>query len=152
VETAQEMEKQVMEHIERSDVVIMAAAVCDFKFSKKNSGKIKKDSMPSDIQLIRTNDILKKIGKNKGSKILVGFAAESNDVERNAKRKLDQKNLDMIVANDVSEKEIGFESDVNDVTIIHRGGKIVRTGKKSKLEISQYILDEVEVIIERKSQ
>lgn len=152
VETAQEMEKQVMAHLEHSDIVIMAAAVCDFKFSKKSSRKIKKDSMPSNIQLTRTPDILEKIGKNKGEKILVGFAAESNDAEKNAQRKLEQKNLDMIVANDVSKDKIGFESDLNDVTIMHRNGKIVRTGKKSKLEISQNIMDEVEVIIERKSK
>ncbi|MFW6140401.1 MAG: bifunctional phosphopantothenoylcysteine decarboxylase/phosphopantothenate--cysteine ligase CoaBC [Acidobacteriota bacterium] len=152
VETAEEMDKQVTKHLEESDIVIMAAAVSDFKFSKKNSRKIKKDSMPSDIRLIQTHDILEKTGKNKEQRILVGFAAESNDIEQNAKRKLKQKNLDMIVANDVSKREIGFESDLNDVTIIHRDGKIVRTGKKSKLEISQNIMDEIEGIIERRMQ
>lgn len=152
VETAREMEKQVVKHFKHSDVVIMAAAVCDFKFSKQNSGKIKKELMPQDIQLTRTSDILEKIGKNKGRKVLVGFAAEFNDIEKNAKKKLNQKNLDMIVANVVSKKETGFESDLNDVTIIHRDGKTVRTGKKSKLEISQNIMDEVEIIIERRSQ
>jgi phosphopantothenoylcysteine decarboxylase/phosphopantothenate--cysteine ligase len=152
IETAREMEEQVMAYFERSDIVIMAAAVSDFKFSKKGPEKIKKDSMPSDIHLIRTNDILAKIGKNKGKKILVGFAAESDDLKKNAKKKLEQKNLDMIVANDISKKEIGFESDLNDVIIIHRDGKTLRTGKRSKLEISQIIMDEIEVIIERKSQ
>jgi phosphopantothenoylcysteine decarboxylase/phosphopantothenate--cysteine ligase len=83
---------------------------------------------------------------------LVGFAAESDDLKKNAKKKLEQKNLDMIVANDISKKEIGFESDLNDVIIIHRDGKTLRTGKRSKLEISQIIMDEIEVIIERKSQ
>jgi len=152
IETAREMEEQVMAYFERSDIVIMAAAVSDFKFSKKGPEKIKKDSMPSDIHLIRTNDILAKTGKNKGKKILVGFAAESHDLKKNAKKKLEQKNLDMIVANDISNKEIGFESDLNDVIIIHRNGKTLRTGKRSKLEISQIIMDEIEVIIERKSQ
>jgi len=151
VETAEEMEKQVMRNFDRSDVVIMAAAVCDFKFSKQNSGKIKKDRMPPDIQLSKTRDILEKIGKKKEKKICVGFAAEAADIEKNARRKLQKKNLDMIVANDVSVKEIGFESDLNAVTIIHRNGKNTRTGKKSKLEIAQTIMDEIEDIIERKS-
>jgi len=146
------MEEQVGKYLESSDIIIMAAAVCDFKFSHRTSGKIKKDSMPLDVRLNRTRDIITEIGKDKNKKILVGFAAESENMEENAKRKLIQKNLDMIVANDISQKEIGFESDMNDVTIFHRDGKIVNTGKKSKLEISKNIIDEIEEIIERKSQ
>jgi phosphopantothenoylcysteine decarboxylase / phosphopantothenate---cysteine ligase len=152
VETAKEMEDQVVKHFESSDVVIMAAAICDFKFPKRISGKVKKNLVPLDTSLSRTPDILEKIGKKNKNKILVGFAAEFQDMIENAQHKMVQKNLDMIVANDISKKGVGFDSDLNDVTILHQDGKIVRTGIKSKLEISQIILDEVEVIIERKSQ
>ena len=152
VETAKEMKEQVDKYAGSSDIIIMAAAVCDFKFPGKRSGKIKKDSMPLEVKLSRTQDILEKIGKNKGTKILVGFAAEAKNVEENARQKLVKKNLDIIVANNISKKGIGFESDRNDVAIIHRNGRTVRTGEKSKLEISKIIMDEVEAIIERESQ
>ncbi|MBD3414458.1 MAG: bifunctional phosphopantothenoylcysteine decarboxylase/phosphopantothenate--cysteine ligase CoaBC [Candidatus Aminicenantes bacterium] len=151
VETADQMGEQVMKHFEQSDAVIMAAAVCDYKFSKKAAGKIKKKNLPLEIQLSRTEDILEKIGTMKKDKICVGFAAEVEDIEKNAKNKLTRKNLDLIVANDISGKETGFESEFNDVFIIHRSGKILPTGKKSKLEISKDIMDEVEVLIERKN-
>ncbi len=152
VETAKEMKEQVEKYAGSSDIIIMAAAVCDFKFPERISGKVKKDSMPLEIKLSRTEDILDKIGKNKGTKILVGFAAEAKNMEENARQKLVKKNLDIIVANNISKKRIGFESDRNDVTLIHRNGKTIRTGEKSKLEISKIIMDEVEAIIDRESQ
>ncbi len=152
VETAEEMKEQVEKYAGRSDIIIMAAAVCDFKFAESISGKIKKESMPQEIKLSRTEDILDQIGKNKGTKILVGFAAEAKHVEENARKKLVKKNLDIIVANNISKKGIGFGSDRNDVILIHRNGKSIRTGEKSKLEISKIIMDEVEALIERESQ
>ncbi len=152
VETAEQLEEQVMNHFEKSNIIIMAAAVCDFKFSNQLSEKIKKDSMPLNVKLSRTEDILEKLGQNKEGKILVGFAAEWGDIKENAQRKLNQKNLDMVVANDISEEGIGFESEFNQVFIIHRDGKTIPSGKKSKLEISQKIMDEIEDIIGRKNQ
>jgi len=152
VETAKEMKEQVKKYAGGSDIIIMAAAVCDFKFPKQISGKIKKDSMPLEVKLSRTEDILSEIGKNKGTKVVVGFAAEAKNTEENARKKLVKKNLDIIVANNISKKGIGFESDRNDVTIIHRDGKTIRTGEKSKLEISKIIMDEVEAVIGRKNR
>jgi phosphopantothenoylcysteine decarboxylase/phosphopantothenate--cysteine ligase len=151
VETARQMEEQVMKHLKGADVVVMAAAVCDFRFPEQFSGKVKKNNMPREIKLSRTQDILEKIGKKKNTKILVGFAAEAENIEENAQRKLAQKKLDLIAANDISGKEIGFQSEFNDVTIIRRDGTACRTGKKSKLEISKIIMDEVEALIERES-
>ncbi len=144
VQTAEEMEKAVERNLHRADIVIMAAAVSDFKFSNPSSKKIKKRQMSRSIHLVETPDILKKIGQRKGEKILVGFAAETENMEENALKKLKEKHLDLVVANDVSKKDIGFGSDYNQVKLVFSDGKVVRSGKKSKFEISQMILDKIE--------
>jgi len=144
IQTAEEMEKAVERHLHRAEIVIMAAAVSDFKFSSPSSEKIKKRQMSGSIHLVETPDILKMIGNRKGDKILVGFAAETEDVKDNALKKLKEKNLDLVVANDVSKKDIGFGSDYNQVRLVFSDGKVVRSGKKSKFEISQMILDKIE--------
>ncbi len=149
VQTAQEMQEEVMRFSSQADVILMAAAVSDFKFLHTSSYKIKKERPVDKIELVKTPDILKEVGGKKGKKIVVGFAAETEDVEKNARNKLKQKNLDMIVANDVSRQDIGFDSDMNQVSIFHKGGKATHTEKRSKLEISRIILDEVEDIIAR---
>lgn len=152
VQTASEMEKEVIRHYTRADIVIMAAAVSDFKFAKTSSQKIKKQGLAQKIDIAQTPDILRKLSQKKGTKILVGFAAETEDVADNARKKMKEKNLDMIVANNVSDEVIGFESDLNQASLIFPDGKTIQTEKKSKVEISQVILDEVERIIGRKNR
>jgi len=107
--------------------------------------------LSKNIKLVRTQDILAELGRKKGNKILIGFAAETGDLKKNALQKVKEKNLDFIVANDVSKTDIGFDSDENKVCIYYKSGKSVLTDKKSKLEISQIILDEIEGIIGEKS-
>ncbi len=151
VQTAQEMEKEVVKHYPQADIVIMAAAVSDFKFARMLPQKIKKQEFEEKAKLAPTQDILKKLGKKKGKKVLVGFAAETENVVDNALRKIREKNLDLIVANDVSAEGIGFESDFNLVSIIFPDGRTIQTEKGNKQEISQKVLDTIEDIIGKKS-
>ncbi len=151
VQTAKEMRTEVMRSFDQADIVMMAAAVSDFTFNTKAKQKIKKRELSKNIKLGRTQDILAELGRKKGNKILIGFAAETEDLKKNALEKVKEKNLDFIVANDVSKTDIGFDSDENKVCIYYKSGKSVLTDKKSKLEISQIILDEIEDIIGEKS-
>jgi phosphopantothenoylcysteine decarboxylase/phosphopantothenate--cysteine ligase len=144
IQTAEEMESQVEKHFSKADVVIMAAAVSDFRFAEASSQKIKKERLSKTVELIQTTDILKKISEKKGERILVGFAAETDKIVEKASVKLKEKNLDMIVANDVSKKGIGFEADDNRVTLVFSEGENIRSGRKPKSEISQMILDAIE--------
>ena len=147
VQTAQEMEKEVVAHFGQADVVIMAAAISDFRFAETSSQKIKKEKLEKKIDIVATEDILQKLSSKKGAKIIVGFAAETEDVVNNALKKMKKKSLDLIVANNVLDEGIGFESDFNQVSLIFPDGKTIHTEKKSKLEISQIILDRVEDIL-----
>ena len=144
VQTAEEMEREVGRHFLKADVLIMAAAVADYKFSEVSAQKIKKRQKSQTIRLVRTPDILQKIGKKKGKGILVGFAAETEHITENALKKAREKNLDMIVANDITKKGVGFGSDYNQVTLVFPDGKTVRSGKRTKAEISATVLDEIE--------
>lgn len=144
VKTAEEMEGEVDRFFPEADVLFMAAAVSDYKFSKVSSQKVKKKQKSRTINLVRTTDILKKIGRKKGKKILVGFAAETEKIKENALEKAREKNLDMIVANDVAKKGMGFGSDYNRVTLVFPDGKAIRSRKMTKSEISAMILDEIE--------
>ncbi len=147
VRTAQEMEKEVVAHFGQADVVIMAAAISDFRFAETSSQKIKKEKLEKKIDVVPTEDVLQKLSSKKGAKIIVGFAAETEDVVNNALKKMKKKSLDLIVANNVLDEGIGFESDFNQVSLIFPDGKTIHTEKKSKLEISQIILDRVEDIV-----
>ena len=149
VQTAQEMEKEVVAHFGQADVVIMAAAISDFRFAETSSQKIKKEKLEKKIDIVPTEDVLQKLSSKKGAKIIVGFAAETEDVVNNALKKMKKKSLDLIVANNVLDEGIGFESDFNQVSLIFPDGKTIHTEKKSKLEISQIILDRVEDILGR---
>jgi phosphopantothenoylcysteine decarboxylase/phosphopantothenate--cysteine ligase len=151
VQTAQEMEEEVSKHYPQADIVIMAAAISDFKFARVRDQKIKKQQFEDKVRLSPTPDILKKLGRKKGKKILVGFAAETENVADNALRKIKEKNLDLIVANDVSAEGIGFESDLNQVSIVFPDSRTIQTEKKTKQEISQKVLDAIEDIIGKKS-
>jgi phosphopantothenoylcysteine decarboxylase/phosphopantothenate--cysteine ligase len=144
IQTAEEMESEVERYFQKADIVLMAAAVSDFRFADVSSKKIKKDRLSKMVKLIPTPDILKKIGKKKGNRILVGFAAETDKIAENASVKLKEKNLDLIVANDVSKKGIGFEADDNQVTLVFPDGKNIRSGRMAKSEISRMILDAIE--------
>jgi phosphopantothenoylcysteine decarboxylase/phosphopantothenate--cysteine ligase len=149
VQTAQEMEKEVVAHFGKADIVIMAAAVSDFRFAETSAQKIKKEKLEKRIDLELTEDVLQKLSSKKGAKIIVGFAAETEDVVNNALKKMKKKNLDLIVANNVQTEGTGFESDFNKVSLIFPDGKTIHTEKKSKLEISQIILNKVEDILGR---
>ena len=150
VQTAQEMEIEVMKHFPRVDVVIMAAAVSDFRFTEFSTQKVKKEEIGKALAIAPTSDILEKLSQKKGSKVIVGFAAETDDVVNRAIQKLKRKKLDLVVANDILDREIGFESDFNRVHIISPDGTMIQTEKESKLQISQIILDKVKDIVGKK--
>jgi len=149
VQTAQEMEKEVVAHFGKADIVIMAAAISDFRFAETSNQKIKKEKLEKKIDIVPTEDVLQKLSSKKGTKIMVGFAAETEDVVNNALKKMKKKSLDLMVANNVLAEGTGFESDFNKVSLIFPDGKTIHTEKKSKLEISQIILDRVEDILGR---
>jgi phosphopantothenoylcysteine decarboxylase/phosphopantothenate--cysteine ligase len=144
VQSAEEMEREVMNSLDAADIVVMAAAVSDFKFARPSAQKFKKRDLPESLPLIRTPDILKRIGERKAGRVVVGFAAETERIEANALQKIKEKNLDLIVANDVSAEGVGFDSDHNRVSIIDAKGGIQKTGIMSKRELSRVIWDAVE--------
>jgi phosphopantothenoylcysteine decarboxylase / phosphopantothenate---cysteine ligase len=143
VESAADMAREVSERFEWAEVVIKAAAVSDFTPAAPSGQKIKKDDCGDTIKLSRTEDILLGLGKIKGNSILVGFAAETEQVPANARKKLIEKNLDMIVANDVSRKESGFAVDTNIVRIIPREGPEQELPLMKKEEVADEILNRV---------
>jgi phosphopantothenoylcysteine decarboxylase/phosphopantothenate--cysteine ligase len=143
VRTAEEMRKDVFTHLKGSTVVIKAAAVSDYRPKMTSQKKIKKGDSEYNLVLERTRDILAEIGKNKESRVLVGFAAETEDFILNARKKLEEKNLDFIVVNDISEPGAGFEVDTNQVKILYPSGKVRDLPLMTKEEVSQIILDEV---------
>jgi phosphopantothenoylcysteine decarboxylase/phosphopantothenate--cysteine ligase len=124
VTTTAEMLAAVLEHFPAMDVVIKAAAVVDYRPQTRASQKLKKGSEQYVLTLERNPDILKILGERKGDKILVGFAAETQDLIENAREKIKAKNLDLIVANDVGQRGAGFGTDTNIAAIIHRDGTI----------------------------
>lgn len=139
VTTAQEMADAVLARFEKSDVVIMAAAVCDFRPRKVAAQKIKKTKLEDGLrlELESTTDILAELGRRKQSQTLIGFAAETENVEANALGKLRRKHLDLIVANDAS----AFESDTTRVTLIAATGKTERLSVKPKAEVAARIIE-----------
>ncbi|MCJ7582261.1 MAG: bifunctional phosphopantothenoylcysteine decarboxylase/phosphopantothenate--cysteine ligase CoaBC [Candidatus Aminicenantes bacterium] len=151
VQSAEEMNQVVHDQFPDADILIMAAAVSDYMFSNPMKQKIKKSVPCENIQLVPTVDILSQLSRTKNNQICVGFAAETENIEQNALSKLKKKKLDLIVANDVSEEGIGFDADDNKVSLFFPDGDVVHTDKKSKLEISRIILDEIEGILGRKS-
>ncbi|HAP01205.1 MAG TPA: bifunctional phosphopantothenoylcysteine decarboxylase/phosphopantothenate--cysteine ligase CoaBC [Bacteroidetes bacterium] len=147
VQSADDMYSAVMRNSKSADVIIMAAAVADFKVKKISAQKIKKSENSLTLELEKTKDILAELGKRKTkNQFLVGFALETNDEETNALQKLKAKNLDLIVMNSMNEKGAGFGFDTNKVTIIQRGGKKILLPLKLKSEIAHEIL---EIIIEK---
>ncbi|PEZ81424.1 bifunctional phosphopantothenoylcysteine decarboxylase/phosphopantothenate--cysteine ligase CoaBC [Bacillus sp. AFS017274] len=143
VESAADMYDAVFDQFDSSDVVIMTAAVADYKPKIYHAQKMKKQPGENVIEFERTKDILKELGENKTHQILVGFAAETNNVEEYARGKLVKKNADMIVANNVTVAGAGFGTDTNIVTIYDKDGSAIELPKMSKADIAKSILAEV---------
>ena len=150
VRTAEEMKKAVFAHLEGISVIIKAAAVSDYRPKVVSDQKIKKANAEYTLALERTGDILAELGKKKGDRILVGFAAETEDLVANAKKKLQEKNLDLIVVNDVSRPGAGFRSDTNQVKILFPSGQAKDLPLMTKEETSSAILDQVAAILKTK--
>lgn len=149
--SAGDMHAAVKEHARHSKIIIMAAAVSDFAPLQKSDRKIKKDHAPTSLQLEQTVDILRELGLEKGERVLVGFAAETDNVEQNAIRKLKDKNLDMIVVNDVLRSGSGFGTDTNAVTIIDRTGKRTELPTMPKDEVARIIINAITQIGNQKA-
>jgi phosphopantothenoylcysteine decarboxylase/phosphopantothenate--cysteine ligase len=143
VVSAGEMHDAVMERVSDIDIVILAAAVSDFRPLRSAGRKIKKEDAPDVLQLERTVDILSELGKAGGKRLLVGFAAETDAVEQNALKKLRDKNLDMIVMNDILRPGSGFGTDTNAVTILDRAGKRYELPTLPKREAARSIVNVV---------
>ena len=147
IESANDMYEAVLENLEENDVVIKSAAVADYKPKNYSNKKIKKSDDDLFIQLDRNKDIAQEIGKIKNNKILVGFAAETNDLIENASLKIKKKNLDFIVANDLTKEGAGFGVDTNIVKIIDKNGNITEYPKMKKDEVANVILDKIKLLL-----
>ena len=143
ITTNEEMNNAILDNFEKSDIVIKSAAVADYKAKNYSNEKIKKGEGDLVLTFVRDNDILKILGEKKSNQILVGFAAESNNVLENAKRKLENKNLDYIVANDITSADTGFGSEDNKVIIISRDGEEIYLDKMSKKEVASKIFETI---------
>ncbi|WP_255992862.1 bifunctional phosphopantothenoylcysteine decarboxylase/phosphopantothenate--cysteine ligase CoaBC [Clostridium perfringens] len=141
IKTNEDMFNAIKNEFEDADIVIKSAAVADYKAKNYSNEKIKKTGDDLNLIFERDRDILKTLGDMKENQILVGFAAESSNLKENAKGKLEKKNLDYIVANDISKPETGFASDENKVTIISKSGEEVSLEKMSKREVAKNIFD-----------
>jgi len=141
VNTNEEMRKVVEEKFQTSDIVIKAAAVADYKPKNYSREKIKKGNDDLILELTRDNDILKKLGSMKKNQILVGFAAESNNVIDNATAKLHNKNLDFIIANDITCSDTGFASEDNKVTILSKTGESISLPKMGKRMVAKELFN-----------
>lgn len=149
VTTAQQMHEAVMAEFPQKDAVVMAAAVSDYRPKVAASEKMKKDKGGESLKLERTEDILFRLGQLKADQILIGFAAETENLLENAREKLQQKNLDFIVANDLTAANAGFASDTNEVTILWPAGEMETLTKATKEEVAKQIWDRVERLWQR---
>ncbi|MEC0176290.1 bifunctional phosphopantothenoylcysteine decarboxylase/phosphopantothenate--cysteine ligase CoaBC [Paenibacillus favisporus] len=140
VQSAEDMYRAVLEHWEDSDLVIKAAAVADYRPKVTAASKMKKSGDTMTLELVKTVDILEELGKTKTKQFLIGFAAETNDVEKYAQDKLKRKNADLIVANDVTAEGAGFRSDTNIVQIYDAGGLVEQMPVMTKDEVARRLL------------
>jgi phosphopantothenoylcysteine decarboxylase / phosphopantothenate---cysteine ligase len=143
VRATEQMHRTVLERAHQAHVAIMAAAVSDYRPTAAQDTKIKRGDRRFTLELEPTPDILAELGREKGSRVLVGFAAETDRVAENARGKLSRKGADMIVANDVTQEGAGFDTDTNIVTLYLRDGRDVPLPKMSKLDVANRILDQV---------
>ena len=149
IQSAEEMYNAIINNFDENQVIIKSAAVADYKPKTYSDKKIKKSNDDLVIELDRNKDIAYELGKIKKDKILVGFAAETNDLIENAKGKVNKKNLDFIVANDLNEEGAGFGTDTNIVKIIDKEGNISKYPQMKKDEVANVILDKVKSLLEK---
>ena len=142
VETAAQMAEAVAEALPRAEVLLMAAAVADFRPTRAEPNKLKRQSGVPLVSLEPTEDILVSLGENR-PKLVVGFAAESDDLLASARTKLEEKDLDLIVANDITASDAGFGADTNRVTLIGRNGEAQSLPLLTKVEVAERVLDVV---------
>ncbi|WP_208589233.1 bifunctional phosphopantothenoylcysteine decarboxylase/phosphopantothenate--cysteine ligase CoaBC [Gracilibacillus suaedae] len=140
VTSADEMFEQVKRNYENMDIIIKAAAVADYRPAIRNEQKMKKQDGPLTLEMERTTDILHYLGQHKTKQFLVGFGAETQDIEKYGRKKLEKKNLDAIVLNDISRKDIGFASDRNEVLFMTRDGEEQAIEQNSKKNIAKQII------------
>jgi phosphopantothenoylcysteine decarboxylase/phosphopantothenate--cysteine ligase len=143
VRSAVEMRDAVIGHLEESSIIIKAAAVADYYLSTVPQLKMKKTAARLPLELDPTPDILAEVGQKKGDRVLIGFAAETDHLIDEARRKMMTKNCDMVVANLVGQEGTGFEADLNEVTILTRAGETIHAGPAEKSEIAERILDQI---------
>lgn len=143
VRTAEEMHRAVTERFPECSIAVLAAAVADYRPARKQEQKIKRNGEPMNLALEPTADILASVARNKGDRLVIGFAAETDRVAENARKKLSAKNADLIVANDVTAEGAGFDRDTNVVTLFSRDGRDLALPRMSKAEVAQRILDEI---------
>ncbi|MBR0060624.1 MAG: bifunctional phosphopantothenoylcysteine decarboxylase/phosphopantothenate--cysteine ligase CoaBC [Selenomonadaceae bacterium] len=144
VESALQMRDEVLKHFETVDCVIMSAAVADYRVKNPSAQKIKKSDEILTLELVKNPDILKELGTLKKSQVLVGFAAETQNILEYANKKLVEKNLDFIVANDVTAEGAGFGVSTNIASIIWRNGTVESFSKMSKADLAEKIIERVE--------
>ncbi|BAD64855.1 phosphopantothenoylcysteine decarboxylase [Shouchella clausii KSM-K16] len=150
VQTAEEMYNAVNKRYQQADIVIKAAAVADYQPVDVFAHKQKKNADEWSVALERTKDILRFLGEHKKEQILVGFAAESEQLHTYAKSKLERKNLDLIVANNITTEGAGFDVDTNVVTVFTRDGQETAYPQASKQEVAKQILNELEAYMKRR--
>jgi phosphopantothenoylcysteine decarboxylase/phosphopantothenate--cysteine ligase len=143
VRSAEQMAGAVAERAPAAEVVVMAAAVADYRPAQASPRKIKKGAPRMALELVRTPDILRRLGERKGARFLVGFAAETEAVLDNARKKLAEKRLDLIVANDVSQDGAGFGAETNQATLLDAAGGVVEVPRVSKRELAERLWDRV---------
>jgi len=141
VETAEQMREAVLGGFERAEAVVMAAAVADFRPESAAEGKLKKESGPPEVRLVPTPDILREIAPRKGGRVLVGFAAETTDLERSGRAKLESKGLDLVVVNEVGREGTGFGSSTNHAAILSRTREDEPLRSWGKRELAAAICD-----------
>jgi phosphopantothenoylcysteine decarboxylase/phosphopantothenate--cysteine ligase len=143
VRTALEMRSAVLEHLAQSSIIIKSAAVADYHVSQVPPHKLKKTATRMSLELDPTPDILAEVGLKKGDRLLIGFAAETENLVEEARRKLQSKNCDMVVGNLVGQEGTGFESDQNEVVLVLRTGESIPLSRAPKREIADRIFDQV---------
>jgi phosphopantothenoylcysteine decarboxylase/phosphopantothenate--cysteine ligase len=149
VTSADELHDAVHRSVRGCDVLVMCAAVSDYKPAAPDARKMEKRKSPFALKLIPTRDILASLPQEHRRYLVVGFAAETHDLKNNAQRKLRRKNCDMIVANDVSRSDSGMESDVNEVVIFFRNGESEKISRASKKIIARELVKKISKMFEK---
>ncbi|MFB1081164.1 bifunctional phosphopantothenoylcysteine decarboxylase/phosphopantothenate--cysteine ligase CoaBC [Jeotgalibacillus sp. JSM ZJ347] len=151
VETAEEMYEQVIRHFETADIVIKSAAVADYRPAETSDQKMKKKDGPLTVEFERTKDILKTLGEQKKHQILIGFAAETELLETYAMRKLEKKNADLIVGNNILTDGAGFGTDTNAVTFFRKDGTVTELPMQTKEQVAEALMNEINQLLKGRS-